>query len=148
MGGTDVRFSAVVLASLAGVVGVKYLVGSMLAVLSNWREPATVPTVEASPLVVGESFVATAVCGILLLLVAGGFLTSLRSVRIWSIATFVLVVGLSVPSVLALDLITAVETVAFAGATLYLLRYNPVARRERNPVDESASASRHGSTLR
>lgn len=148
MGGSDVRFSAVVLASLAGVVGVKYLVGSMLAVLSNWREPATIPAVEPSPLVLGESFVATMVCGILLLCVAGGFLTGIRSVRIWSIVTFVVVIGLSIPSILAVDLIITAEAVAFAGATLYLLRHNPVARTGRNPVDESDSASRLGSTLR
>lgn len=148
MGDTNVRFGAVVVASLAGIVGTKYLVGATLALLSNWRRPATIPEVSAGPLVVGESFVVTVVCGILLLVVTGGLLTGLSATRPLGIATFLLVVGVSIPSILALEPFVTVESVGLLWATVYLLRHRPTVTESDATVDESTSASRFGSTLR
>ena len=139
MADTSPKFGALVVASLAGVVGTKYLLGGALALIDE--------TVNSSMLV-ADSIGLTICCGILLAVVTGGFIDGATWARLATILTFLIVAGLSVPAVLAFDPIIIVETVGMGLSLLYLLVRNPITRAEETTVDETDSASRVGSTLR
>ncbi|WP_276271413.1 hypothetical protein [Haloarcula litorea] len=132
-------FDALVLASLAGVVGSKYLLGGALAVMTG--------SVNGSTLVLG-SVPLTLVVGVALAVVAGGFVDRASWARALGLLTFLTVVGLSVPAVLAPDLVITVEAFGLVLAASYLLVRNPVASGDDPEIDEDDSAHRVGSTLR
>lgn len=138
---TDTRptFGALVLASLAGVVGTKYLFGSALALITGSANPSMLVT---------DSIALTAGCGILLGVVAGGFVDGAVWARYTALTVFVLVAGLSFPAVLSVDPVVVVETLGFVLSIAYLAVRNPVDRIEEPTVDSEDSASRFGSTLR
>jgi hypothetical protein len=139
MANTSPKFGALVVASLAGVVGTKYLVGGALALLDA--------SVVSSVMVMGMT-PPTLVAGVLLCVVAGAFGDASTLARPLGILTFLLVMGLSVPAIVGLDLVIITETVGMGIAVLYLLVRNPIEVHEALKVDESESATRVGSTLR
>jgi len=139
MADTSPKFGALVVASLAGVVGTKYLLGGALALIDE--------SVNSSMLV-ANSVGLTLGCAILLAIVAGGFVQGSVWARASTIVVFLLVGGLSVPAVLAVDPIIVTETVGMGLSLAYLLVRNPIERAAEATVDETKSASRAGSTLR
>ena len=139
MADTSPKFGALVVASLAGVVGTKYLLGGALALIDE--------TVNSSMLV-ADSTVLTIGCGVVLAVAAGGFIEGAVWARTSTLLAFLLVAGLSVPAVLAFDPIITAETVGVGLSIVYLLRRNPIDRADEATVDETDSASRVGSTLR
>lgn len=139
MANTSPKFGALVVASLAGVVGTKYLVGGALALLDA--------SVVSSVMVMGMTPPTLAV-GVLLCVVGGAFAEASTLARPLGIVGFLLVMGLSVPAILGLDLIIITETIGMGLAVLYLLVQNPIEIHEGLKVDENESASRVGSTLR
>jgi len=136
---TKPTFGALVVASLAGVVGAKYLMGGALAVIDE--------SVSRSMLV-ADSIGVTIGCGVVLGVVAGGFVEGAFWARASTIAVFLLIGGLSIPAMLAADPIITTETVGMGLSIGYLLVRNPIERTEDAAVDETDSASRVGSTLR
>lgn len=139
MANTSPKFGALVVASLAGVVGTKYLVGGAMALLDA--------SVVSSVMVMGMTPPTLAV-GVLLCIVGGAFAEASTLARPLGIMGFLLVMGLSVPAILGLDLIIITETIGMGLAVLYLLVQNPIEIHEGLKVDENESASRVGSTLR
>ena len=126
-------------ASLAGVVGTKYLLGGALA---------AVDATSVSSVLVMDSVPATFAVGTVLALVTGALASAFVLARPMTIAVFLGVVGLSVPALRAADPVIVAESVAMVLSVLYLIVRNPIERTEPANVDESDSASRHGSTLR
>lgn len=139
MASTSPRFGALVVASLAGVVGTKYLVGGLMALLDA--------SVVSSVMVIGMTPPTLAV-GVLLCIVGGAFAEASALARSLGIVSFLLVIGASVPAIIGLDLIIIAETVGMGIAVLYLLVRDPIEVHEGLEADESESASRVGSTLR
>jgi len=139
MANTSPKFGGLVVASLAGVVGTKYLLGGALA---------AVDATSLSAVMVMDSVPATFVVGTILGLVTGALATGFVLARPMAIAVFLGVIGLSLPALQALDPIIVTESVAMGLSILYLLARNPIERTEPANVDETDSASRHGSTLR
>ena len=139
MADTSPKFGALVVASLAGVVGTKYLLGGALALIDE--------TVTSSMLV-ADTVGLTIGCGTLLAVAAGGFIEGAVWARASTIVVFLLVGGLSYPAIISADPIIITETIAMGPALVYLLLRNPIKRAEDATVDETDSASRHGSTLR
>lgn len=136
---TRPTFGALVLASLAGVVGTKYLLGGALALITGSAN---------SSMLVADSVALTVGCGVLLAVVAGGFADGAVWTRYAAFTVFGLVVGLSVPTVLSGDPIVVAETVGLVVAVGYLAVRTPVDRVEDPAVAADDSASRFGSTLR
>lgn len=139
MADTSPKFGALVVASLAGVVGTKYLVGGAMALLDA--------SVVSSVMVIGM-IPPTLVVGVLLCIVGGAFAEALTVARPLGIIGFLLVIGLSIPAIIELDLIIITETVGMGIAILYLLARDPIEVYEGLEADENESASRIGSTLR
>jgi len=139
MTNTSPRFGGLVVASLAGVVGTKYLLGGALA---------AVDATSVSSVLVMDSVPATFAVGTVLALVTGALASAFVLARPMTIAVFLGVVGLSVPALRAADPVIVAESVAMVLSVLYLIVRNPIERTEPANVDESDSASRHGSTLR
>ncbi|MBX0285767.1 hypothetical protein EGH22_05480 [Halomicroarcula sp. F28] len=139
MANTSPKFGGLVVASLAGVVGTKYLLGGALA---------AVEATSLSSVLVLDSIPATFAVGTILGLVTGALVSAFVLSRQMAIAVFLGVIALSVPALRAADPVILVESVGMALSILYLLVRSPVERIEQANVDESDSASRHGSTLR
>ena len=133
------KFGALVIASLAGVVGIKYLVGGSLALIDDSM---------VSSLMVSDITALSLGVGVMLCLLAGAFFEGVRWARPAGIVTFVAVAGLSVPALRSMDLIIVTETVAMGISVLYLLARNPIEVEAATDVDDSDSATRVGSTLR
>ncbi|MBX0293746.1 hypothetical protein [Haloarcula nitratireducens] len=133
------RFGALVVASLAAVVGAKYLIGGVLA---------TVETAVSDAMLVTGSVPATFAAGLLLVVAAGGIVDGAGWARAATVLTFLLVAALSAPALLAFDPIIVTETVGMGLASAYLLVRNPIEDESPRRVDEEDSASRIGSTLR
>ncbi|WP_135302432.1 hypothetical protein [Haloarcula amylovorans] len=133
------RFGALVVASLAAVVGAKYLIGGALAM---------VETAVSDAMLVSGSVPATFAAGLLLAVVAGGIVDGAAWARAATVLMFLLVAALSVPALLAVDPIIVTETVGMGLASAYLLVRNPIEDESPRRVDEEDSASRIGSTLR
>jgi hypothetical protein len=139
MANTSPKFGALVVASLAGVVGTKYLVGGALALLDA--------SVVSSVMVMGMTSL-TLVAGVLLCVVAGACADGSALARPLGILSFPVVIGLSVPAIVGLDLVIITETVGMLLAVIYLLVRSPIEVHETLKVDEEESATRVGSTLR
>ena len=139
MADTSPKFGALVVASLAGVVGTKYLVGGALALIDD--------SVISSVMVADNIGLSLGV-GVALCVVAGGFVEATRWARAMGILAFLAVGVVSVPALRAGDLIIVAETAGMAVSVLYLLVRTPIERVEATNVDDSDSASRVGSTLR
>ena len=139
MADTSPRFGGLVVASLAGVVGTKYLLGGALASagaqMVDW-------------VLVADSIAAPFAVGVVLYMVAGALASGFILSRAMSIATFLGVVIVSVSALRAGDIVIIAESVGMGLAILYLLVRSPIERVEQAHVDDADSASRHGSTLR
>jgi hypothetical protein len=133
------KFGAWVVASLAGIVGIKYVMGGALALIENSV---------VSSITVSDTIALSLGCGVLLCVVAGAFVECLNWARPVGLVTFLLVAGLSVPALLAMDPIIVAETVGMGLSVLYLLVRSPFETKATTKVDESDSATRVGSTLR
>ncbi|MBX0302744.1 hypothetical protein [Haloarcula salinisoli] len=139
MANTSPKFGGLVVASLAGVVGTKYLLGGALA---------AVEATSLSSVLVLDSIPATFAVGTILGLVTGSLVSGFILSRHMAVAVFLGVIALSVPALRAADPVIIVETIGMMLSILYLLVRSPIERIEPANVDDSDSASRHGSTLR
>jgi len=139
MATTKPKFGALVIASISGVVGGKYLIGGALALM--------IDSVVSSVLV-AEMVSLTLACGVLLCVAAGAFADGSKWARPVTIITYTVVVGLSIPALQALDPVIITETLGMGLSALYLIVRNPIERVETTKVDDSDSATRFGSTLR
>jgi len=152
MGEREPRFGAYTLASLAGVVGAKYLLGGALAIVSD--DPISEAMVlggralDLSGLPEGGLLGLTVACGTLLCLVAGGLVDGAGWARGVTVLTFGAVVVVSVPAVLSPNVIIAAESAGMLLAVGYALARNPMRPVETPSIDDDDSASRVGSTLR
>lgn len=133
------KFGALVIASLAGVVGVKYLVGGSLALIDDSL---------VSSIMVSDTIALSLGVGLGLCVLAGALFEGVRWARPAGIVTFLAVAGLSIPALLSMDPIIVAETVAMGVSVLYLLVRNPIEVEAATDVDDSDSATRVGSTLR
>lgn len=136
---TTPKFGGWVIGSIAGVVGVKYLLGGAIALIDDSV---------TSAMLVGDIIPLTLACGFLLCVVAGAFIDGATWARSLTVVSFLLVSGLSIPAVQAQDPVIIAETFGMVLSTLYLFVRNPIERKEVTKVDDSDSASRIGSTLR
>lgn len=136
---TNPKFGAWVIGSIAGVVGVKYLLGGAIALIDDGV---------TSAMLVADIIPLTLACGFLLCVVCGAFVDGATWARPLTILSFMLVGGLSIPAVQAQDPVIIAETIGMVLGTLYLFVRNPIEREEVTKVDDSDSASRIGSTLR
>jgi uncharacterized integral membrane protein len=132
-------FGALVIASLAGVVGIKYLVGGSLALIDGSM---------VSSITVSDTIALSLGVGVALCLLAGAFFEGVRWARPAGILTFAAVAGLSVPALQSMDPVIVTETVGMAVSVLYLFVRNPIEVEEATKVDDSESGTRTGSTLR
>ncbi len=139
MADTSPKFGGLVVASLAGVVGTKYLLGGALA---------AVGTSVVSSVLVADRVAVTLAVGVVLALVAGALAGAFVLARLMAVATFFAVIALSYPSLRAVDPVIVAESVGMGLSVLYLLVRSPIERTEPSHIDESDSATRHGSTLR
>jgi len=139
MANTSPKFGGLVVASLAGVVGTKYLLGGALA---------AVDATSLSAVLVMDSIPATFAVGTILGLVTGALVSAFILSRQMTIAVFLGIIALSVPAIRAADPVIVIESIGMGLSILYLLVRSPVERVEPANIDESDSASRHGSTLR
>jgi hypothetical protein len=139
MADTSPKFGGLVVASLAGVVGTKYLLGGALA---------TVDATEVSSVLVMEHIPLTFAVGILLALVTSALASGFVLARAMAIVTFVAVTALSIGALRAGDLVIVAESIGMGLSILYLFVRSPVQRVESASVDEDDSATRYGSTLR
>lgn len=139
MTNTSPKFGALVVGSLAGVVGIKYLIGGMLALINDTM---------VSSVTVADSAVFSLTIGLWLCLLAGAFVNGATWARPVALLTFVAVGAVSFPALRTIDPVIVTETVGMATAGLYLLVRDPIERVESASVDDSESASRIGSTLR
>lgn len=139
MGETVKSFEALVFAGVAAVLGTGFVVGAMLALLSDGATTA---------LVLGNSVPVGTVVGVMLLLTTGALGTGQRWGRFVGVLSFGPVVAVGIPAVTSAAVLPVVYTGLAALATVYLLFRNPVANSEQTPVDESTSASKVGSTIR
>lgn len=139
MGEEGKSFGAIVVASVAMIMGSKYLVTAMVVAMS--AEPLDVP------MLLGSTLVTTA-AGATLVMLTGAFVSGIAFARAFAIVTFAAVVVLSKPWVAPIEPLVVGESVVAACTVLYLLLYDPITRTERTEVDESTSATRIGSTIR
>jgi len=139
MADTSPKFGGLVVASLAGVVGTKYLLGGALVTVDATDVPA-VQVLGNVPLTFGV--------GLLLGLVTGALASGFVLARVMTIVLFLGVIGLSIPALQMRDPVIVVESVGMALAVLYLIVRSPIETVESANVDEDDSATRHGSTLR
>lgn len=139
MANTSPKFGGLVVASLAGVVGTKYLLGGALA---------SVDATSVSAVLVMDSVPVTFAVGTVLGLVTGALASAFVLSRQMTIGVFLGVIALSVPALQAADPVIVAESIGMVLSILYLLVRNPVERTEPANIDETDSASRHGSTLR
>lgn len=139
MADTGPRFGGLVVASLAGVVGTKYLLGGALA---------TVDATDVSSVLVMQNIPLTFAVGTLLAIVTGAIATGFILSRVMTAVLFLCLIGLSIPALRAGDLIIVSESAGMGLSVLYLLVRSPIKRVESAQVDEDDSATRHGSTLR
>jgi len=139
MTSTKPKFGALVIASISGVVGAKYLIGGALALM--------IDSVVSSVLVAGTVSL-TIGCGVMLCVVAGAFADGSTWARPMTIVAYALVIGLSIPAMRAMDPVIITETMGMGLSFLYLVVRNPIERMEATNVDDSDSATRYGSTLR
>ena len=139
MANTSPTFGGLVIASLAGVVGTKYLLGGALA---------SVDATSINSVLVMDSVPTTLAVGAVLCLVAGALAGTFVLARPMTVALFLSVLGLSVPALRAVDPVIVAESIGLGLSVLYLLVRSPVTRTEPAHIDESDSATRHGSTLR
>lgn len=140
MGSANTSFTAGVIAAVASILGVAYLFGAMLSLISNGSEQFM--------LLAGGIPVTTTV-GIILALAAGLLATGHGSGRIIGTTGFGAVVIFGRPeSLTSPDPLAATAVTISVLLGLYMLFRNPVKKPERSEVDESTSASRVGSTLR
>lgn len=142
------RFGGIMVASLAGVVGMKYLIGTALALLESRGDIGEMLSTSQEPLLTGGSVLGTAIAAVLLLLVTGLIVTGTGYARGLAIGTFLVVIALGIPSLVITDPISVVETAAMLVAITYLLRRRPIRREARSAVDAETSGTRVGSTLR
>ena len=126
-------------ASLAGVVGTKYLLGGAL-VMVDATTVSSVQVMDSVPL----TFVIGTLLGLVTGALAGGFILA----RAMAILLFVGTVALSVPAMRAGDPVIIMESLGMALSVIYLLARNPIERVEAAQLDEDDSATRYGSTLR
>lgn len=152
MGEREPRFGAYTLASLAGVVGAKYLLGGALAIMSDGPVSAAVVlggrALDLAALPAGGHLGLTVACGTLLCLVAGGLVDGAGWARGTTVLTFAAVVAVSIPAVLATNVIIAAETAGMLVGVGYALARHPLRPVETPSIDDDDSASRVGSTLR
>lgn len=139
MGETEQSFEALVLAGVAAVLGTGFVVGAMLALLSDG---------ETTTLVLADSISVGTTVGVLLLLTAGALGTSQRWARFLGILSFGAVLVFGFPAVMELTVVPVAQTTIGGLATVSLLVRNPVRRTTRSEVDESESATKVGSTIR
>ncbi|MDS0258228.1 hypothetical protein NDI56_02255 [Haloarcula sp. S1CR25-12] len=139
MADTSPRFGGLVVASLAGVVGTKYLLGGALA-------GAGVSVVQS--VLVTDSLAVTFAVGILLGIVTGALAGGFILARVMTIVSFLTVMALSVPALRIGDPVIVAESVGMGLALLYLFVRSPIERVEAAHIDDTDSASRTGSTLR
>lgn len=139
MADTSPKFGGLVVASLAGVVGAKYLVGGALAM---------VDATDVNSVLVMGNIPVTFVVGLLLGLVAGAIASGFVLARAMAVTMFLGVLAVSVPALQARDPVIITESIGMGVAILYLVVRNPIERVESARVDEEDSATRHGSTLR
>lgn len=139
MANTSPRFGGLVVASLAGVVGTKYLLGGAL-VSANAEVVSSV--------LVTDSLALTFAVGAALATVTGALAGAFVLARVMTVVTFLGVIALSYPALRAGDPVIVAESVGMGLSILYLLARSPVERTEPAHIDETDSATRHGSTLR
>lgn len=139
MGEEGKSFGAIVVASIAVIMGSKYLVLAMVVGMS--ATPLDVPLLLDSTLVTG-------VVGAVLVLLSGGFVSGIAFTRPVAILAFAAAVVLAKPWVAPVEPLVIGESMVAATTVLYLLLENPIHRAERTDVDESTSATRIGSTIR
>lgn len=139
MGEEGKSFGAIVVASVALIMASKYLVTAMIVQMS--ATPLDIPLLFGSTIV-------TAVAGVALVVVAGGFVSAFTFARPFAILTFAAVAILGQPWVTPVEPMVIGETMVAALVVLYLLLYDPIHRPSRTEVDESTSATRVGSTIR
>ena len=139
MASTKPKFGALVIASISGVVGGKYLIGGALALM--------IDSVVSSVLV-ADMIPLTVACGVVLCVAAGAFADGSSWARPITVITYALVIGLSVPALRAMDPVIVIETVGMSLSVLYLVVRNPIERVDTTEVDDTDSATRFGSTLR
>src|SRR6056297_742953 len=101
MANTSPKFGGLVVASLAGVVGTKYLLGGALA---------SVDATSVSAVLVMDSVPVTFAVGTLLGLVTGALATAFVLARPMTIAVFLGIIGLSVPALQAADPVIITES--------------------------------------
>ena len=139
MGEEGKSFGAIVIASVAMILGSKYLVTAMIVQMS--------PSQLDIPMLL-DSTIVTAVAGTVLVMIAGGFVSAFTFTRAFSILSFAAIAIASKPWVTPVEPIVIGETMVAALAVLYLLLYDPIHKSGRTEVDESTSATRIGSTIR
>lgn len=139
MGSGSSGFGAVVVATAGMILGVGYLLGAMLTLLSNGGNGV---------LLLANSVPVTSVTALLLLLTGGYLGTGHRSGRFFGVVAFGAVAIFGRPSLSSPDAFTVVLASFSLLVALYLLFRNPFSVTERSEVDESESATRLGSTLR
>lgn len=139
MGSQNTRFDAVVIAAVALVLGVAYLLGAMLALLSNGGDGFL--------LLMGSVPVTTTI-GVFLTLTGGLLGTGHRYGRFLGTMSFGAVVVFGRPSLAAPEALEVVQASISLVLALYLTVRNPVPKTERSNIDESTSATKVGSTLR
>lgn len=139
MANTSPKFGALVVASLSGVVGIKYLVGGTLALIDDSV---------ISAVTVADMLSLTLGAGVLLCLVTGALYEAIPWARHLAILSFLAIGGLSVPALMSFDPIIVTETIGMALCTLYLLVRSPFKRDGAADIDDSESGTRTGSTLR
>ncbi|PSP83510.1 hypothetical protein BRC96_06710 [Halobacteriales archaeon QS_6_64_34] len=139
MANTSPKFGSLVVASLAGVVGTKYLLGGALAAVGMNM---------VSSVMVTDSLALTFTVGILLGIVTAALAGAFVLARPMTILVFLGAAGLSIPAVRNADPVIVAETIGMGLSMLYLLVRNPIERIEPAHIDENDSATRHGSTLR
>lgn len=139
MGEEGKSFGAIVVASVAMIMGSKYLVTAMVVAMS--ARPLDIPLLLDSTLV-------TTAAGVVLVMLTGAFVSGFGFARSFAIVTFAAVILASKPWVAPVEPLVIGECVVAACTVLYLLLYDPITRTERTEVDESTSATRIGSTIR
>ena len=139
MADTSPKFGGLVVASLAGVVGTKYLLGGALAM---------VDATDASSVLVMDYIPLTFAVGILLGLVTGAIASGFVLARAMAIVMFLGLLAVSIPAIQARDPVIIVESVGLGLSILYLSVRKPIERVESTKVDEESSGTRTGSTLR
>lgn len=139
MGSESTQFEAVVIGAVGVVLGVAYLFGAMLALLS---------TGGVGVLILSGSVPVTASVGVLLMLVAGLIGTGHGYGRYLGMLSFGAVVVFGRPSFASPEPLAVTQVAVASLMALYLVFRNPVPKTERSNVDESTSASKVGSTIR